>query len=136
MRTVTREMRESLVQEALAARAASYAPYSNYPVGAAVLAGSGKVYRGANIENASYPATVCAERVAAYKALSEGERELVAIAVVSDSGGFPCGICRQVLNEFNGELVVIVANGEGEISAVTALDRLLPHAFGPQDLNR
>ena len=91
---------EELISAARAARRNAYVPYSRYAVGAAVLAKSGKVYAGCNIENAAYPTGLCAERVAIFKAVSEGERELVALAVVTSNAGSPCGACRQVFSEF------------------------------------
>jgi cytidine deaminase len=124
---------------ALAARAAearqwSYSPYSGYAVGAAVLAASGRIYDGANVENAAYPVTMCAERVAAVKAVSEGEREFVAIAVATANGGMPCGACRQFLSEFGPAAVVVVADADGNILKQTTVRDLLPEAFGPNQL--
>ena len=123
----------------LAARAAearqwSYSPYSGYAVGAAILAASGKIYDGANIENAAYPLTLCAERVAGAKAVSEGEREFVAIAVSTANGGMPCGACRQFLSEFGPEAVVVVADAEGKPLKHTTVRDLLPDSFGPAQL--
>ena len=94
------ETRQKLIAAALAVRSFAYAPYSNYPVGAALLTASGRVYTGVNIENAAYPSGMCAERVAVYKAVSEGEKELTALVVATDNAGSPCGACRQVLAEF------------------------------------
>ena len=128
-------------QEAeLAARAGqarqwAYAPYSNYRVGAALLTTSGKVYDGVNVENAAYPSTICAERTAVVKAVSEGERAFVAIAVSSANGGSPCGACRQVLAEFGLDTAVLLVDGAGAITLRTTLRALLPHAFGPDALN-
>ena len=103
--------KEMLIQKALMAREHAYVPYSGFPVGAALLGASGKVYTGCNVECASYSGTNCAERTALYKAVSEGEVKFNAIAVVGDLQNytFPCGICRQVLVEFGKELEVIVA---------------------------
>ncbi|ABN52300.1 MAG TPA: cytidine deaminase [Hungateiclostridium thermocellum] len=109
----------------------SYSPYSKFRVGAAVLAKSGKVFTGVNIENASFGATVCAERTAVFKAVSEGEREIAAVAISSDSDEytFPCGICRQVLREFgDDDTKVICGNKNGEFT-VFRLGELLPNAF-------
>jgi len=109
----------------------SYSPYSKFRVGAAVLAKSGKVFTGVNIENASFGATVCAERTAVFKAVSEGEREIAAVAISSDSDEytFPCGICRQVLIEFgDDDTKVICGNKNGEFT-VFRLGELLPNAF-------
>lgn len=127
-------MRVTLVERARAARQWAYVPYSNYPVGAALLTGSGKIYDGVNVENAAYPAGVCAERTAVFKAVSEGEREFEAVAVVTERGGSPCGVCRQVLSEFGLDTRVILADVEGTIRQETTVRELLPNAFGPQDL--
>ncbi len=115
---------------ARAARGNAYAPYSNYPVGAAIQTNAGKVYAGANVENASYPVGLCAERVALFSAAAAGEREFRAIAIVTREGAAPCGACRQALAEFGIELEVIMADEKGEIREVTTLERLLPMAFG------
>ena len=125
-----------LVEMARQAREGAYAPYSNFAVGAALLGRSGKVYTGCNVENASYPLTTCAERTAVVKAVSEGEREFEAIAVVTDTGAMPCGACRQVLREFggaDGELRVIVADMEGDARAFSIAE-LLPEGFTPGQL--
>ncbi len=123
-----------LIQRAQAVRRRAYAPYSNYPVGAALLGRSGQIYEGANVENAAYPTTMCAERNAVFRAVSDGERAFEAIAVVTENGGAPCGACRQVLSEFGSEVLVIVADSTGKIHLKTHLHKLIPHAFGPQDL--
>ena len=125
-----------LVALALQARERAYAPYSNFPVGAALLGKSGKVYTGCNVENASYPLVMCAERVAVYRAVADGERQFVAIAVVTETGATPCGACRQVLREFggpDGQLRVVVADRTGQWEAFTISD-LLPAAFTPDQL--
>jgi cytidine deaminase len=132
--TLTNELRTTLIQTAIQARKWAYAPYSNYPVGAALLTTSGKVYDGVNVENAAYPTGMCAERVAVFKAVSEGERQFEAIAVVTDNGGSPCGSCRQVLAEFGLETAVLVADGEGNLIEETTVADLLPTAFTPKDL--
>ena len=130
----------SVAQEAdLAARAVqarqwAYAPYSNYQVGAALLTASGKVYDGVNVENAAYPSTICAERTAVVKAVSEGERDFVAIAVSSANGGSPCGACRQVLAEFGLDTAVLLVDSAETIIHRTTLRSLLPLAFGPEAL--
>lgn len=131
---LTDDLREQLVRSAQAARQWAYAPYSNYLVGAALLTESGRIYDGVNIENAAYPTTICAERVAVFKAVSEGEKEFTAIAVVSANGGSPCGSCRQVLAEFGLETVVLIADHNGNITWETSVKELLPGAFGPTDL--
>ena len=131
---ITDEMREKLIAAAIEARQWAYAPYSEYKVGAALLTASGRIYDGVNVENAAYPDSICAERVAVFKAVSEGEREFVAIAVVTANGGTPCGSCRQVLSEFGGETQVYIASAEGKLLIETSLSDLLPGAFGPTDL--
>lgn len=131
---LTDEQKELLVNSAVEAQKWAYAPYSNYPVGAALLTSSGKVYDGVNVENAAYPTTICAERVAVFKAVSEGERDIAAIAIVSSNAGSPCGSCRQVLAEFGRDTLVLIANDKGEIETETTLRDLLPGAFGPEDL--
>ncbi|MCS7219974.1 MAG: cytidine deaminase [Anaerolineae bacterium] len=123
----------ALIAAAQAARAHSYSPYSRYAVGAAVLTRAGQVFTGCNIENASYGATVCAERVALWKAVSEGERDFEAIAIVTDNGGSPCGICRQVMVEFAPTMKVIIADTSGNVR-VTTVDDLLPDRFTADDL--
>jgi len=131
---LTDEMRQKLVESSLAARNWAYAPYSNYMVGAAVLTSSGKIYDGVNVENAVYSTTICAERVAIFNAVSEGEREFTAIAVATSNAGTPCGSCRQVISEFGLDIQVLIVNGEGIIEQETTINELLPGAFGPQDL--
>jgi cytidine deaminase len=127
---------DELVALAAQARRHAYAPYSHFTVGAALLAQSGRVYSGANVENASYGLSVCAERVAVWKAVAEGERAFTAIAVVTENGVSPCGACRQVLAEFAGDprtLRLIVADVQGHRRTYT-LDELLPEAFTPEQL--
>lgn len=122
---------KKLIDEAKTACENAYAPYSGFAVGAALLTGSGKIYTGANIENVSYGATVCAERIAVYKAVLCGERELKAIAVTSNRGeAMPCGICRQVLYEFNseGNMKIYTEREDGKIMCHTLRD-LMPCAF-------
>ena len=126
---------EDLAYSAMAARASAYSPYSGVTVGAALLCGSGKIYLGSNIENASFSLTTCAERVAVFKAISEGEREFVAIAIAGGKAGEevagafpPCGACRQVLAEFGkADMKVIIVKGED--FSVHDLSELLPHGF-------
>lgn len=122
-----------LFKRAGEAREKSYSPYSHYKVGAALLTSSGQIYTGCNIENASYGPSVCAERTAIFKAVSEGERNFIAIAIVTSDGGMPCGVCRQVIREFAPNLTVIVGNMEGKYQVFTLAD-LLPHSFGPENL--
>ena len=119
-----------LIHKAIAAREFAYAPYSNFCVGAALLTKSGKIYTGCNVENAGYSPTICAERVAVGKAVSEGHRDFVRIAVAGRSEDFcvPCGVCRQVLQEFAPDIEVICLNRAGE-SRTFALKELLPYGF-------
>lgn len=124
---------DELVSLAAEARKKAHAPYSHFAVGAALLASSGRVYTGCNVENASYGLTVCAERVAVFKAVSEGEREFEAIAVVTENGATPCGACRQVLMEFGDHIQVIVADAAGHRRSFTLTD-LLPEGFTSRDL--
>jgi cytidine deaminase len=124
-----------LVAEARRARKKAYAPYSKYPVGAAVLAKSGKMYTGCNIENAAYPSGLCAERVAIFKAVSEGEREFVALAVVTSNLGSPCGACRQVLSEFaEDDAVIVLAQTRGNRRKTFRMNEILLDRFGPHHL--
>ncbi len=128
------EQKKELIESAIHAREWAYAPYSHYAVGAALLTASGKVYEGVNIENAAFPTTMCAERVAVYKAVSEGEREFTAIAVATENGGSPCGSCRQVLAEFGLQTLIIIADVTGKIHLEGTVEKLLPTAFTPEDL--
>lgn len=129
----TTDQRENLAAAAMAARELAYAPYSGYMVGAAVMASDGQVFTGANVENAAYPASICAERVAITKAVSEGVREFVAIAIATQNAGAPCGICRQVMFEFAPGMTVYLLD-EDDIQADYLVVDLLPHGFGPRDL--
>ena len=131
---LTPELREKLVETAVQARQWAYAPYSKYSVGAALLTASGKIYEGVNIENAAYPVTICAERVAVFKAVSEGERDFKAIVVATENGGSPCGSCRQVLAEFGVETVVLIVDAAGQILQEYSVAELLPGAFLPGKL--
>ena len=121
---------KKLIESAKQAREKAVAPYSNFKVGAAVQTKSGKIFTGCNIENASYGLTMCAERVAIFKAVSEGEREFSAIAVVADTDELtpPCGPCRQIIHEFCGDIPVTFANLEGKIETLQ-MKELLPRAF-------
>lgn len=127
-------MRERLIEAAQHARQWAYAPYSNYKVGAALLTASGKIYEGINIENVGFSPTVCAERVAVFKAVSEGERQFVAIAVAAEDGGAPCGVCRQVLAEFGMDLIILMSDGEGKFLGETTLSEIFPIPFTPKSL--
>ena len=126
--------RGELVARAQAARDRAYAPYSNYRVGAALLGRSGRVYTGANVENAVYPLVTCAERTAVVKAVSDGERDFVAIAVATENGGTPCGSCRQILREFGADIVVLIADASGAYRETT-VGQLLPDSFSSSDLD-
>ena len=131
--TLTNEERQSLIEAARDVRKLAYVPYSNYPVGAALLTSTGKLYTGVNIENAAFPVTICAERTAIFKAVSEGEREFEVLAVVTDNGGSPCGSCRQVLAEFGLDLEIVSVGSTGGLVLFRLRD-LLPHAFTRDDL--
>ena len=120
---------QDLIQRAGTVAQWAYVPYSNYPVGAALLTASGKIYDGVNVENASYAATICAERSAIVQAVSQGERQFVAIAIVTRNGGTPCGICRQVLAEFGLDTRVLIGDLEGNIIQTATVAELLPAAF-------
>ncbi|MGO1368125.1 MAG: cytidine deaminase [Senegalia sp. (in: firmicutes)] len=125
---------EELVKKAIEAKEMAYVPYSKFRVGAALLTDDGKIYKGCNIESASYSPTNCAERTAIFKAVSEGDKNFTAIAVTSDSGyTFPCGVCRQVMREFSPKLKIYIVKNENEYKEFT-LEELLPHSFGPEDL--
>jgi cytidine deaminase len=128
------EMRQQLIEAAVQARKWAYAPYSNYAVGAALLVDSDKIYDGVNVENAAYPTSMCAERVAVFKAVSEGERKFTAIAVATANGGTPCGSCRQVLSEFGLDTLVIIVDSSGKVVQEGTVADLLPGAFLPSDL--
>jgi len=132
--TLTNEEKRDLIHAAKQARKWAYVPYSHYPVGAALLTQSGIVYEGVNIENAAFPTTMCAERVAVFKAVSEGEKQFEAIAIVTANAGMPCGSCRQVLSEFGLDTLVIIADTEGQIAHELTVGDLLPGAFRPGDL--
>ncbi len=125
---------KQLVEKAYEAKEFAYVPYSKFQVGAALLTKSGKIYTGCNVENAAYGATSCAERTAIYKAISEGEKEFEAIAIVSSSYDytFPCGICRQVIAEFGVDIDIIVAKDYDY--EVYKLDELLAKSFTHKDL--
>lgn len=125
----------NLIQEAKKAMKRSYSPYSNFAVGAALLASDGKIYKGCNIENASYGATNCAERTAIFSAIADGNTSFEAIAIVSSSGDYtyPCGICRQVISELmpNGKLIF---SNENEEYQILTLDDIMPYSFTKKDL--
>lgn len=129
---------KELIKKAIEAREKAYVPYSKFKVGAALLTENDKVYTGCNIENASYGATNCAERTAIFKAVSEGEKNIKAIAIVGSQEEltFPCGICRQVISEFAlGDMKVIIGKNENEY-VVKTLEEILPGAFTKKDLQK
>jgi len=132
--TITNREKQSLIDLANTARQRAYAPYSNYPVGAALRTKTGRIFTGVNVENAAYPQTMCAERVAVFKAVSEGEKEFEVISVVTDNGGSPCGGCRQVLAEFGLHTIVLMADRNGKLIKETTVRELLPEAFMPEHL--
>lgn len=125
---------KELIKKALEAQKMAYVPYSNFHVGAALLTEDGEVFTGCNIENASYTPTICAERTAIFKAISEGHTKIKTIAIVGDSDfTYPCGVCRQVIREFGKDATIIIANSEDQYREYK-LEELLPHSFGPEDL--
>ncbi len=124
---------EVLVRHAIDARERAYVPYSHYQVGAALLTRDGTIILGCNVENASYPATICAERVAMTAAIVQGQRDFVAIAVATRNGGTPCGICRQVMAELGPSMAVYIADATGKFHTTTVA-QLLPGAFGSDSL--
>ena len=129
------EMKHELGKLAAEMRSRSYIPYSHYAVGAALLTKDGRIFTGCNIENAAYPVTICAERTAIFKAVSEGVRDFEAIAVATEDGqGYPCGSCRQVMAEFALDMDVMLADAAGNITVETSVSDLLPGAFTPKNL--
>ncbi|MFV1949235.1 MAG: cytidine deaminase [Anaerolineales bacterium] len=132
--TLTEEKQQDLIKKANQVRLKAYAPYSNYQVGAALLTTSGKIFTGANVENAAYGVTMCAERSAVFSAVSAGERDFVAIAVATHNGGSPCGSCRQVLSEFGLDINVLQVDDQGKLIQQNTLRDLLPGAFQSKDL--
>jgi cytidine deaminase len=131
---VLSEPEAELAQCAAEARQRAYAPYSGYAVGAALRTPSGEIFTGVNVENAAYPDSLCAERVAIVKAVSEGYREFAVIAVSTGNGGTPCGSCRQVMAEFGLEATVLIVDSRGKLLQRTTVQALLPDSFGPQQL--
>jgi cytidine deaminase len=129
-------VKDTLLAEAQRAREHAYVPYSRFPVGAALLTDDGVVFRGCNVENASYGLTNCAERTALFKAISEGKRRFVALAVIADTSGpvAPCGACRQVMAELcPPDMKVYLANLKGDLKETT-VEELLPDSFGREEL--
>lgn len=141
MAEVSEQNMKELVNKAIEARGFSYSPYSHFQVGAALLCKDGTVYQGCNIENAAYGGTNCAERTAFFKAISEGKREFLAIAIVGGkekdeitSYSYPCGSCRQVMTEFCDEDFIVIVSKSEEEYIIYRLDELLPFHFGPDDI--
>lgn len=134
MTTNVSEETKFLIELATETRRRAYAPYSNYPVGAALRTKSGRIFTGVNVENAAFPSTMCAERSAIFSAISQGEREFDTIAVVTANGGSPCGGCRQVMAEFGLDIVVIMADEFGRVTRQATVRELLPDAFTPSSL--
>lgn len=132
--SISNEQKKELVRIANQVRKWAYVPYSNYPVGAALLTESGRIYEGVNVENAAYPVTNCAERTAIFTAVTNGEKDFKAIAVVTENGGTPCGACRQVMAEFALDMLVIVADEQENILSEMKVSEMLPGAFTPKDL--
>lgn len=135
---------KELINLAIKASKSSYTPYSNFTVGAAILCEDGEIFTGANIENASYGAAICAERTAAVQAVYNKNRKFIAVAVYGSPEGasgdelqyaFPCGICRQFLYEFSAENMVVLIGKSDEDYIKTTIEEILPNAFGPKDLN-
>ena len=138
MKRLTQQEIDRLLDLAEEARDHSYAPYSKYNVGAALLTADGQVYQGCNIENAGFTPTNCAERTAFFKAVYDGHRAFRAIAVIAtgEEMGFPCGVCRQVMAEFcDKDFIIITANRDRTKVDVSDFETLLPHSFGPKDLD-
>lgn len=128
---------ETLKEKSVEAKSKALAPYSNFHVGAALMTEDGKIYTGSNIESSSYSLTMCAERTAIFKAISEGERNFKAIAVAGDTDDFisPCGACRQVISDLCGDIDIIMLNKKNE-SKIMKASELLPLAFSDKDLNK
>ena len=138
MKKLTQEQIDLLLDKAQEARDHSYAPYSHYHVGAALLTADGQIYQGCNIENAGFTPTICAERTAFFKAIYDGHRVFRAIAVIAtgEEMGFPCGVCRQVMAEFcDKDFIIVTANRDRTKVDVSDFETLLPHSFGPKDLD-
>lgn len=126
-------LEEGLIRAAVAVRRYAYVPYSGYAVGAAILGADGRIFTGVNVENASYGLTICAERTAVFNAVSQGCKQILAVAVATENGGSPCGACRQVLAEFAADIPVWLVDEAGH-GRRTSLYTLLPDHFGPDDL--
>jgi cytidine deaminase len=130
---ITNQQRDALISAACEVRRNAHAPYSNYKVGAAVLAENGQIFAGVNVENATYGLTICAERTAVFNAVTAGQKRITAVAVCTENAGSPCGACRQILVEFGGDIPVWITNPRGETRQSSTYN-LLPDHFGPEDL--
>ncbi len=128
------DLDEKLLLRAAEVRQQAYAPYSNYAVGAALLTDSGEIFTGCNVENASYGLTICAERNAVFAAVAAGQVKFAKIALSLTGAGTPCGACRQVLNEFAPDLIILLGDETGRLLGSRVLSDLLPEAFGPANL--
>ena len=126
---------QTLVNAAISSMEKAYAPYSQYKVGAAIQGENNKIYSGFNIENASYGLTICAERTALFNGITAEQTHFKAIAIATRNGGMPCGACRQTLNEFSPDLLVIVTDKNKNNIEITTLSKLLPRSFGPKQLS-
>jgi cytidine deaminase len=133
---LNKEDRRRLIEAAQEVRSKAYVPYSHYQVGAAVLTPTGKLFTGCNVENASFGATICAERTAVVKAISEGEQDFVAAVIMTENGGSPCGICRQVMFEFAPDMTILLIDGNGKLTYEGVLYEMLPLGFGPDKLRK
>lgn len=130
---ISPEQKQQLIDIAGQIRSRAYAPYSNYQVGAAILMADGRIFKGVNVENASYGLSNCAERTAVFTAVSEGYDQIAAVAVATENGGSPCGACRQVLVEFGEDIPIFMVDAQGN-GRETTLYKLLPDHFGPENL--
>jgi len=130
---VTEDQKQQLLLAACQVRERAYAPYSNYPVGAAILTAEGQIFTGVNVENAVYGLGICAEQSAVFSAVAAGVQRIVAVAVCTENAGSPCGGCRQVLSEFGGDMLVLMSDTQGNVRETNLLI-LFPDQFGPEHL--
>jgi len=131
---LTKDEETKLIQAAMQVRKNAYAPYSNYQVGAALMTEDGKIFTGVNVENSSYPISMCAERSAIFTAVGAGETHFKAIVIATTNGGPPCGGCRQVMSEFSDQMIVITVDETGAVRMHGPVYEILPGAFGPKNL--
>lgn len=137
MNKITKELRQQLIEAALAVRQHAYAPYSKFPVGAAVLTEEGEIFAGCNVENASFGLTNCAERTAVFAAVAAGRSRFLALAVATEGGYSPCGACRQVLAEFCDDLPILIVDARsGGLVEEVGLANLLPRRFARDERDR